>query len=68
MNTRERKFSKTLENMDQVEHLEESVAEQGREWLQTADQWVRRNPYLAIGLAAAVGCVVIALMRGGDDD
>jgi len=28
---------------------------------------VRRNPYLALGIAAAVGCALIALMRSDDD-
>jgi ElaB/YqjD/DUF883 family membrane-anchored ribosome-binding protein len=68
MNAEEREFSKTLENMDQVDQLEETVAEQSQQWLRAADQWVRRNPYLALGIAAAAGCVLIALMRGGDED
>ncbi|HMJ91151.1 MAG TPA: hypothetical protein VK530_15115 [Candidatus Acidoferrum sp.] len=66
MNAEEREFSRTLENQEQVDQLEQTVSERGREWLQAAEQWVRRNPYLAIGIAAAVGCAVVSLMRKED--
>lgn len=66
MNAEEREFAKVWENQEQVDQLEQAVAARGREWTQMADQWIRRNPYIAIGLAAAVGCALIALMRHDD--
>lgn len=68
MNAREnQEFTSVLENQEQVDQLEQVVAEQGREWLQTADQWIRRNPYLAMGIAVAAGCALIAFMHRDDD-
>ena len=66
MNTREQEFSKVLENENQTEQLEQAITEQGREWLHVADEWVRRNPYLAIGIAVAAGCAIASLIRKGD--
>jgi ElaB/YqjD/DUF883 family membrane-anchored ribosome-binding protein len=66
MNAEEREFSKVIEDMDQVDHIEETITEQSQQWLRAADQWVRRNPYLAIGAAALVGCVIVACLRRED--
>jgi ElaB/YqjD/DUF883 family membrane-anchored ribosome-binding protein len=68
MEAKEREeFGSVLETEEQVNQLEEVVAEKGREWLMTADDWVRRNPYLAMGIAVAAGCAIIALLRREDD-
>ena len=65
MDTRER-ISELAENPEQVQELAEAVQEQGKQLLQTADEFVRRNPYLAMGIALAVGCAVAALIRNRD--
>ena len=62
MDTRER-ISELAENPEHVQELAEAVQEQGKQLLQTADEFVRRNPYLAMGIALAVGCAVAALIR-----
>jgi ElaB/YqjD/DUF883 family membrane-anchored ribosome-binding protein len=62
MNAEEREFSKTLENNDQVEQLEKAMRERGQEWLETTDEWVRENPYLAMGIALAAGVAIAALI------
>ena len=63
MDTRER-ISEIVENPEQVQELAAAVQEQGRELLHTADEWIRRNPYLALGVALAVGCAIAACLRG----
>jgi ElaB/YqjD/DUF883 family membrane-anchored ribosome-binding protein len=65
MDTRER-ISEMVENPEQVKELAEAVQEQGKELLQTVDEFVRRNPYLAMGIALAVGCAVASLIRSRD--
>lgn len=65
MDTRER-ISELVENPEQVQELAEAVQEQGKELLQTVDEFVRRNPYLAMGIALAVGCAVASLIRSRD--
>lgn len=68
MKAKEREeFGSVLETEEQVNQLQENVAEKGREWLMTADDWVRRNPYIAMGIAVAAGCALIALLRRDDD-
>ena len=62
MNAEEREFSKTLENNDQVEQLEKAMRERGQEWLEATDEWVRENPYLAMGIALAAGVAIAALI------
>jgi ElaB/YqjD/DUF883 family membrane-anchored ribosome-binding protein len=52
-----------LENPEQVQELAEAVQEQGKEWLSAADEFIRRNPYLAMGVALAVGCAIASLIR-----
>lgn len=64
MNTEER--HKVLESHDQIEQLEKAVREQGQEWIAVADEWIQKNPYVALGIAFAAGCAVVALMRGRD--
>ena len=67
MNTEERGFtSKIVENSDQVEELEQALQERGQEWLATADDWIKRNPYLAIGIALAAGVTIAALISKRD--
>jgi ElaB/YqjD/DUF883 family membrane-anchored ribosome-binding protein len=65
MDTRER-ISELTENPEQVQELAEAVQEQGKEWLQAADDFIRRNPYLAMGVALAVGCAIATLLRSRD--
>ena len=62
MDTRER-ISEIVENPEQVHELAAAVQEQGKELLNTADEWIRRNPYLAMGVALAVGCAIAACLR-----
>lgn len=62
MDTRER-ISELVENPEQVQELAAAVQEQGKELLHTADDWIRRNPYLAMGVALAVGCAIAACLR-----
>ena len=65
METRER-ISEIVENPEQVQELAEAVQEQGKQILQAADDFVRRNPYLALGIALAAGCAIAALIRNRD--
>jgi ElaB/YqjD/DUF883 family membrane-anchored ribosome-binding protein len=66
MNTEERGFtSQVLEN-EQIEQLEQAVEEKGKEMLSAASEWVRRNPYLAIGIALAAGVTIAALISKRD--
>jgi ElaB/YqjD/DUF883 family membrane-anchored ribosome-binding protein len=62
MNTEERGFQQVLENQEQIEQLEKVVRERGQEWLATAEEWVRENPYLAMGIAFAAGLTIAALI------
>ena len=66
MNAEERTFNPVLENHEHIEQLEQAVTEHGREWLATADEWVKENPYLALGIAFAAGCAVAALLNSRD--
>ena len=63
MNDRENQFTNVIENADQVKELEQAIQEHGKEWLHTADEWIRHNPYLALGVAVAVGCCIGACLR-----
>jgi ElaB/YqjD/DUF883 family membrane-anchored ribosome-binding protein len=65
MNTKER-ISEVIENPEQIQEIAETVQEEGKKWLGAADDFVRRNPYLAMGIALAVGCAVAALIRNRD--
>ena len=65
MNTKER-ISEVIENPEQLHELAETVQEQGKKWLNEADEFVRRNPYLAMGIALAAGCAIAALLRNRD--
>ena len=65
MDTRER-ISELTENPEQVQELAEAVQEQGKEILHAADDFIRRNPYLAMGIALAVGCAIASLIRSRD--
>ena len=67
MDTRER-ISELVENPEQVQELAEVVQEQGKKWLEAADEFVRRNPYLAIGIAVAAGCAIASLIRSNGRD
>ena len=62
MDTRER-ISELVENPEQVQELAEAVQEEGKKWLGAADDFVRRNPYLAMGIALAVGCAIAACLK-----
>ena len=66
MNAKENEFTRVIENSDQVEQLQQAVVEHGREWMAAADDWIRHNPYLAMGIALAVGCAIAAVLRDGD--
>jgi ElaB/YqjD/DUF883 family membrane-anchored ribosome-binding protein len=65
MDTRER-ISELVENPEQVQELAEAVQEEGKKWLAAADDFVRRNPYLALGIALAAGCAIATLLRNRD--
>ncbi len=65
MNTKER-ISEVIENPEQLHELAETVQEEGRKLLDTADEFIRRNPYLALGIALAAGCAIAACLRNRD--
>jgi ElaB/YqjD/DUF883 family membrane-anchored ribosome-binding protein len=65
MDTRER-ISEIVENPEQVEELAEAVQEEGKKWLDAADEFIRQNPYLALGIALAAGCAIATLLRNRD--
>ncbi len=65
MNTKER-ISEVIENPEQLHELAETVQEEGRRLLNTADEFIRRNPYLALGIALAAGCAIAACLRQRD--
>jgi ElaB/YqjD/DUF883 family membrane-anchored ribosome-binding protein len=65
MDTRER-ISELVENPEQVQELAAAVQEEGKKWLAEADDFIRRNPYLAIGIAVAAGCAIASLIRSRD--
>jgi len=55
-----------MENPEQVQELAAAVQEQGKEILSAVDDFVRRNPYLAMGIALAAGCAIATLLRSRD--
>ena len=65
MNTKER-ISEVIEDPEQIHELAETVQEEGKKWLEAADDFVRRNPYLALGIALAAGCAIATLIRNRD--
>jgi ElaB/YqjD/DUF883 family membrane-anchored ribosome-binding protein len=65
MNTKER-ISEVIEDPEQLHELAETVQEEGRKLLETADEFIRRNPYLALGIALAAGCAIAACLRNRD--
>ena len=65
MNTKER-ISEVIENPEQLHELAETVQEEGQKLLHTADEFIRRNPYLALGIALAAGCAIAACLRNRD--
>ena len=65
MDTRER-VSELMENPEQVQELAAAVQEQGKQVISAVDDFVRRNPYLAVGIALAAGCAIAAMMRHRD--
>ena len=65
METRER-VSEMMENPEQIQEIAEAVQEQGKQLMEAADDFIRRNPYLAMGIALAAGCAIAALIRNRD--
>ncbi|HTD68516.1 MAG TPA: hypothetical protein VK846_18495 [Candidatus Limnocylindria bacterium] len=65
MNTKER-ISEVIEDPEQLHELAETMQEEGKKWLGEADEFIRRNPYLALGIALAAGCAIAALIRNRD--
>ena len=65
MDTRER-VSEMMENPEQIQEIAEAVQEQGKQFMEAADDFIRRNPYLAMGIALAAGCAIAALIRNRD--
>lgn len=65
MNTKER-ISDVIENPEHLQELAQTVQEEGKKWLGEADDFIRRNPYLALGIALAAGCAIAALIRNRD--
>jgi ElaB/YqjD/DUF883 family membrane-anchored ribosome-binding protein len=55
-----------MENPEQVHELAEAVQEQGKQIISAVDDFVRRNPYLAMGIALAAGCAIASLIRSRD--
>ncbi len=47
---------------DRFEAVEEDLAVRGREAARATDEWVRQNPWTSIGIGAAVGVLVGALI------
>lgn len=43
---------------EKLADIEESVIEQGREAARAADEYVRANPWQAVGIAAGIGLVI----------
>ena len=67
MNTKER-ISEVIEDPEQISELAETVQEEGKKWLSSADEFIRRNPYLALGIALAAGCAIATLIRSRGED
>jgi ElaB/YqjD/DUF883 family membrane-anchored ribosome-binding protein len=65
MNTKER-ISDVIENPEQLHELAETVQEEGKRLMEVADEFIRKNPYLALGIALAAGCAVASLIRHRD--
>ena len=65
MNTKER-ISEVIENPEQLHELAETVQEEGKRLMEAADEFIRRNPYLALGIALAAGCAIASLIRHRD--
>jgi len=66
MNTKER-ISEVIEDPEQIHELAETVQEEGKKWLAATDEFIRRNPYLALGIALAAGCAIATLIRNRED-
>lgn len=47
-----------------LQEMKGDLLEQSREIAQNADEYVRENPWRAVGIAAAAGLVVGLLLRG----
>jgi ElaB/YqjD/DUF883 family membrane-anchored ribosome-binding protein len=65
MNTKER-ISDVIENPEQLHELAETVQQEGKRLMEVADEFIRKNPYLALGIALAAGCAVASLIRHRD--
>ena len=65
METRER-ISEVMENPEQLQEIAATVQEKGKEIMSAADDFIRKNPYLAMGIALAAGCAIAALIRNRD--
>ena len=53
------KFERTLHNAkDDLVRLEETVVEKTKEAAKATDEYVKENPWKAVGLGAAVGVVI----------
>ena len=52
-----------IENPEQLHELAETVQEEGQRIMEVADEFIRRNPYLAMGIALAAGCAIASLIR-----
>lgn len=47
--------------------LRDEFAGVAQTWLKRADEFVRDNPWLCVGIAAGVGCAVACALRSGGD-
>jgi ElaB/YqjD/DUF883 family membrane-anchored ribosome-binding protein len=65
MDTRER-ISEVRENPEPIEQLAQAAGQMGQDWLHAADEFIRKNPYVAVGLALAAGVVIASLIRDRD--
>jgi len=55
-----------MEDPEQLQEIAATVQEKGKEIMSAADDFIRKNPYLAMGIALAAGCAIAALIRNRD--
>ena len=57
------------EGVEKARELAQTTSERSKEALDTANQWVRENPWMALGLVAGVGLIAgLILGQSGDRD
>ena len=57
------------EGVEKARELAQTTSERSKEALDTANEWVRENPWMALGLVAGVGLIAgLILGQSGDRD